>query len=641
MASAGRIIVEENFELDAENVILNPGDDFFIEYLKPYYVVTADGQYLFACTQAGRRPDRAFYMVPEGYRLGKGQRSFDREIGLRLYDVVLRYLKRCKVLVQEGVQGEAGYKTGLRIVFSLENPHTAYIAWMGRMMVYPPEEGMAVQCWNYIVPERLPDGVVAEIRSFWPDFDPDEPLTLYDLTRMDEDRRRVMSLRVDYFGGAFKKPNLTMVWNRGEADGLISYHAGCTSDRILKGLSGTGKTTLTVGPELQQDDACLGKPHYGSDGRIEEVQIIGLEAASFAKSEGLTPESPEWVGLMKSRQVGPDGKRPLVLALNIDCEGVEYRLEEIAGHVVKVPRPIPGQKVGSLQCTRYEKSGTTNGRFIFYFSDVNPNWRPGLEKWLRTEGLSFRRFDIMEPIFRVTDPVMAVALDSACESIITSAVGGKIPGTRIRSYAATDFMAREQSHQALAKLKMYSDLGLGLDGKLVFFIVNSGYVGEYDIHGKQRLLLDEDGQPIVRIDEATGRPYLDAQGKPVYLGRGEKIRVEDSKRLVDLVEHRKIQNWIVHPVFGYLIPDPLELEEVHGMKDFRRRFNPLRYYTPEEFLAFCRRDIEERTAYLQDLFSGQEGEEELYDVIHVWERCTLPSPEEIRAFYERHYGGIG
>jgi len=198
-------------------------------------------------------------------------------------------------------------------------------------------------------------------------------------------------------------------------------------------------------------------------------------------------------------------------------------------------------------------------------------------------------------------------------------------------------MAREQSHQALAKLKMYSDLGLGLDGKLVFFIVNSGYVGEYDIHGKQRLLLDENGQPIVKIDEATGRPYLDARGKPVYLGRGEKIRVEDSKRLVDLVEHRKIENWIVHPVFGYLIPDPLELEEVHGMKDFRRRFNPLRYYTPEEFLAFCRRDIEERTAYLQDLFAGQEGEEDLYEVIHVWERCTLPSPEEIRAFYERHY----
>ena len=67
------------------------------------------------------------------------------------------------------------------------------------------------------------------------------------------------------FGGAFKKPNLTMVWNKAEADGLITYHAGCTIDRVLKGLSGTGKTTLTVGPKLEQDDACLGKLIYDNN----------------------------------------------------------------------------------------------------------------------------------------------------------------------------------------------------------------------------------------------------------------------------------------------------------------------------------------------------------------------------------------
>ena len=67
----------------------------------------------------------------------------------------------------------------------------------------------------------------------------------------------------------------------------------------MKGLSGTGKTTLTVGPDLEQDDAVVGKPIYG-DGRIDRVQLIGLEAASFAKSEGLTADSPEWAGLMKS-----------------------------------------------------------------------------------------------------------------------------------------------------------------------------------------------------------------------------------------------------------------------------------------------------------------------------------------------------
>ncbi len=635
--------IEDELFFDDKDVIRNPDDAWFVEYLKPYYVKTIDGQYLFGNTQAGRRPDRAFYIIPEGYKLGKGQRSFDRDIGLRLYDVVLRYLKTAKVIVQDGIQGEAAYKTGLRIILSVENPHTAYITWFGRLMVYPPEEDMDIHCWNYIVQERLPETVIKEIQSFWPDFDPDEPLTLYDLTRMDQDHRRVMSLRVDYFGGAFKKPNLTMVWNRGEADGLISYHAGCTKNRVLKGLSGTGKTTLTVGPLLQQDDAILGLLEYTKPNRqIDKIHLIGLEAASYAKSEGLDSASPEWAGLMKSREVQPDESHPVVLAQNIDCEGIEYRMEKIAGHTVKVPKKLPGEQVGHLQPTRYEKSGTTNGRFVFRFYDLNPNWTPGSPKQLRTVMLSFRRFDIFPLVSCITDPAMAVALDSACESVITSAVGGKIPGTRVRSYAATDFMAREQSHQAIKKLQMYTEMGLGPQAKLIFAIVNSGYVGEFNFEGKQRPLLDENGEPVTKIDKVTGKPYLNGQGKPVYLGLGEKIKVEDTKRLVDLVENRKIQKWLNHPVFGkaYLIPDPQELEDIHGVLRYRERFNPLRFYSSEEYLQFCQRDIEERTAYLKDLFKGQAGENQLHEVLSVWKKCTLPQPEEIQHFYDQHFGPV-
>ncbi|MFW9986384.1 MAG: hypothetical protein ACFFDJ_07475, partial [Candidatus Odinarchaeota archaeon] len=108
--------IEDDLSFDDKDVIRNPDDAWFAEYLKPYYVKTADGQYLFGNTQAGRRPDRAFYIIPDGYKLGKGQRSFDREIGLKLYDVVLRYLKTAKVIVADGIQGEADYKTGLRII---------------------------------------------------------------------------------------------------------------------------------------------------------------------------------------------------------------------------------------------------------------------------------------------------------------------------------------------------------------------------------------------------------------------------------------------------------------------------------------------------------------------------------------------
>ncbi|RLF28854.1 MAG: hypothetical protein DRN05_03030 [Thermoplasmata archaeon] len=634
-----KFVIEKNLEVDKKNVIHNPDDDFFIEFLKPYYIVTKDGQYLFGSTQPGRRPDRAFYMVPKNYKLGKKQQRIDTKIGKKIYEVAMRYLKedKPKLIIQEGIQGESGYEVGLRIVISVEIPHTAYIAWMGKMMVFPPKENMSIDCWNYIIREKLPDKYIQEIKDIWPEYDPDTPLTLYDFTEMDNNIRRVLSLGVDYFGGAFKKPNLTMVWNKAESDGLISYHAGCTSDRVLKGLSGTGKTTLTVGPKLEQDDACVGKPVYDKNGKITAVQLIGLEAASFAKSEGLTPDKPEYPGLMKSREIDKNGKRHIVLAMNIDCEGVEYVYKDIKGHKVKIPQKIPGEEIGSLQCTKYEKSGTTNGRFIFLFSELNPRWGSGKKKFLKTESLSFKKYDILEPIFRVTDPKMAVALDSACESIITSAIAAQKPGTRIRSYAATDFMAREQSQQALLKLKMYTDMGLDFDGKLVFFINNAGFVGEYDINGNQIKKLDKNGNPIPKKDKKTGEILRNELGEIKYEGQGEGIRVCDSKKLIDLVEHRKIKKWIKHPVFGYLIPDPKELEEKHGMKDFRRRFNPLNYYTPKQYLEFIKRDIKERTEFLEDLFRGQEGEEKLKDVIYIWKKFRIPTEEEIKKFYDTYY----
>lgn len=575
-----------------EKVIRNPNDDFFVEFLRPYYVVTRDGQYLFASKQTGRRPDRVFYMVPKGYKLGAGQQEFDAEIGRRIYEVAFDYLRDAKVILQDGSLGESDYRVGLKVTTSIENPHGAYIAWIGKMMMFP-RFGEKTNCWNYIIPEQLPSSYVERIKDVWPEYDAKEPITLYDFTEMDEDVRRALSINVDYFGGAYKKPNLTMVWNKAESEGLISYHAGCTTDRILKGLSGTGKTTLTVGPELEQDDACLGKPIY-NNGKIETLQIIGLEAASFAKSEGLNDNSPEWPGLMKSKQ------GHIVLGQNIDCEGVEYVYKDINGYTVRIP--MARDEVGSLMCTSYEKSGTTNGRFIFRFSDLNENWNAG-KKYLEFEGLSFKRYDILEPLIRITDPKMATALDSACETIITSAIAGRKPGERVRRYAATEFMAREQAQQALMKLKMYTDLGLDDDGKLVFHVINSGYVGEHDINGNR-------------------------------IG-GEKISVEDSKKLISLLEFGKIR-WLRNPIFGYLVPDPKYVEG-QGIKDFSRRFNLLRYYTAEEIIEIARRDIRERTEFLQNLFKGQENTEELEDVIHVWEDIKMPTPQEVQEFYERHY----
>lgn len=636
---SSKIYIEKNLQLDGKNILFNPDNESFKQILKKYYIKTKDNQYLFASTQPGRRPDRAFYMVPEGYKLGKKQQRFDNKIGKKIFDVAFDYLKEVKVILQEGIQGEHGYEAGLRVIYSIENPHTAYIAWMGKLMVFPSKKIIQPQCFNYIIPEGLPKKYVEEIKKVWLNYEPDEPITLYDLTEMDKDIRRVISICIDYFGGAFKKPNLTMVWNRVETNGMVSYHAGCTKDRVLKGLSGTGKTTLTVGTELEQDDALAGKPYYDSKNKIKKVQLIGLEAASFAKSQDLIKDSPEWPGLMKSKEIDENGNHPIVLAMNIDCKGVEYIFKEINGYKVKIPRKIKGQEIGSLECTKYEKSKTTNGRFIFQFSVLNEYWGKTKEKYLKTESLSFKRFDVLEPIFRVVDPIMAVALDSGCESIITSAVSAQKSGTRVRSYSATDFMAREQSQQALMKLKMYKDLGLGRDGKLVFFINNAGYVGEYDLMGEQIKKSDENGNQIAKLN-IDGKAKKNEVGKIIFEGHGEKIKVQDSKKLINLIENRKINKWIKNPIYGYLIPDPKELEEVHGMKDFGKRFNLLRFYTSKQIIEFTKRDIDERTKFLKDLFSSQEGEEELKEVMNVWNNFQIPSEKDIEEFYLEYYGDI-
>jgi hypothetical protein len=582
-------------------------------------------------------------MVPRGYRLGKGQKAFDRKRGKKLFEVVLSYLKdeRVPAIVQDGIQGEHGYEIGLRVTISVKNPHSAYIGWFGKLMVFPPKENQKIHCWNFIVPETLPLKYVNEIRTFWPTFDPKEPMTLYDLTEIDQDRRRVLNLRVDYFGGAFKKPHLTMVWNKAESDGYISYHAGMTSDRVIKGLSGTGKTTLTVGPELEQDDACVGKLIRNSaNNAIEKVQLIGLEAASYAKSQDLDQNCPEWPGLMKSREIDDGGNRPVVLAQNVDCKNVEYHFKKINGYTVKIPVTKPGEQPGSLLCRQYHSSGTTNGRFIFLFSELNPNWgRNEKPRYLKTVVLSMKRFDILDPMFRITDPVLATAFDSAVESIITSAVAEQKPGTRVRSYSATDFMAREQCHQALIKLQMYKDLGLGLHGKLVFLVTNAGTIGEHDIKGNQIRITNDLGEHIPKIDPNNGKILRNVLGEIVFQGQGEKITVQDTKTLLDLGEHRKISKWITHPVYrdSILLPDPRELEMKWGMKDYRRRFNRLRYYTVGQFIDFTKRDIKERTEFLKNLFEGQECADELHDVIHVWEKYRIPDPQTIEEYYRNYY----
>ena len=118
---------------------------------------------------------------------------------------------------------------------------------------------------------------------------------------------------------------------------------------------------------------------------------------------------------------------------------------------------------------------------------------------------------------------------------------------------------------------------------------------------------------------------------------GEKITVSDSKTLLKLSTHGHIKNWIKDPVYDYLIPLPKELSEVHGMKSFGERFNPLNYYSPHEYLEFVKIDIKERKEFLFKIFASQMNYKNLEDVISVWDEIILPSTKEIKKFYDTYY----
>ena len=169
---------------------------FFINFLKPYYVFTKDGQYLFGSTQLGRRPDRAFYMVPENYKLGKKQQRFNTKIGKKIYEVALEYIHQNNppLIVMDGIQGEYGYEVGLRFIVSVKNPHSAYIAWMAKMMVFPPKNNMSIDCLNYCIQEKLSDKFVkntADVVSV------NQKVTVTVLT-VDPERKRIsLSMRSD------------------------------------------------------------------------------------------------------------------------------------------------------------------------------------------------------------------------------------------------------------------------------------------------------------------------------------------------------------------------------------------------------------------------------------------------------------
>jgi len=67
---------------------VNPNDEFFKKFLKEYYIITADAQYLFASLQKGQRSDRVFmwfYQITDLVRDRDVERDGFEHIALKNY----------------------------------------------------------------------------------------------------------------------------------------------------------------------------------------------------------------------------------------------------------------------------------------------------------------------------------------------------------------------------------------------------------------------------------------------------------------------------------------------------------------------------------------------------------------------------
>jgi phosphoenolpyruvate carboxykinase (ATP) len=265
-------------------------DETTTEYGSPSYI-----------TQVRNRSAKHTYVVTNGraVRLGLGQQAIEPERARELVKAVIGYLETQEVIRVDRNMGEGPGAIPCTLYITAG---FAQIALMWHKSLFPRTPGDPRMTSVYVPqwPERL---IMV---------DPEEAVTLI--------------LGTDYFGEA-KKSFLRMAMYLVKKEGRLGVHAGGKVLRVSKpggldpvgmllfGLSGTGKTTLTV------HDHSLKEPE-GVIIRQDDVMVMdlggsatGTEDSFYIKTEGLEPSQrvlydaarhPEAV--LENVAVGPEGK---------------------------------------------------------------------------------------------------------------------------------------------------------------------------------------------------------------------------------------------------------------------------------------------------------------------------------------------
>lgn len=263
----------EKENIKCKNLIINPELEELRWLARHHEITTCFGSPCYVTGVRSRSANNT-YVVEDGVELGVDQQSIPRSSALEIRNKVLEYLEGREVIRVDRKMGKGEHMSfNCRLYVTREY---ARIAYMWRSTLFEPEEPENPELVSVYVPE-------------WPERKimvfPEEGITYI--------------LGTDYFGEA-KKSFLRMAMYAAKKKGGLGLHAGSKVIRIRKGagqqedvgfimfgLSGTGKTTLTIHNHgltveeraiIRQDDVVF----MDSDGYCH-----GTENGFYIKTEGL------------------------------------------------------------------------------------------------------------------------------------------------------------------------------------------------------------------------------------------------------------------------------------------------------------------------------------------------------------------
>jgi phosphoenolpyruvate carboxykinase (ATP) len=422
-------------QVEAKSLIVNPSPEALRALARHDERRTVYGSASFI-SAVRNRSAKLTYIVEDGVEVGVQQRGMPLEQAEGLLRQVRAYLKDREVIQVDRMLGDSpGHRLHGRLFIT--RPY-ARIAYMWHQSLFPADAAEPSDLGTIFVPE-------------WPER----------VIFVHPGRRLTCILGTDYFGES-KKSFLRMAMYAAKERGGIGLHAGSKVLRvrqpdgalrdvgfILFGLSGTGKTTLTVhdhgltDPErviIRQDDVVL------MDAR---GACYGTEQGFYIKTEGLTP----------AQKVLYDA----VISPNAIFENVMVRED---GQVDFVDSTL-----------------TTNGRGIILRAEVaGTDDTIDLHKADKVVFIT-RRQDVVPPVARLT-PEQAVTFFMLGESIETSAGDPTRAGQAKREVGTNPFIIGSEAQEGNRFLQI-----LRANPDIECFLLNTGSVGLKEGHPGEKITI--------------------------------------------------------------------------------------------------------------------------------------------------------